>query len=91
MTKLTGNSRANPTPTHGPPGAYPGREDYQMDEKSTMPAYLTDDEMQTLVDCKLYAFDGDEDQFAIPNYRYCQPSTPRYQFDFDEQAWTMER
>ena len=44
-----------------------------------------------LSSCALYAYDGDQDDHATPNYRYCEPETPGYAYDWDEAVWKMER
>jgi len=61
-----------------------------VNDESALPQILTDDEIQALVDANLYEFDGEHDDHATPNYRYCKPETPCYQYDFDEAIWKQE-
>jgi len=61
-----------------------------MTKETRLPQVMTDDEMDTLVQCNLYSYDGENDAHATPNFRYCQKSTPCYRYDFDEQLWEME-
>jgi len=61
-----------------------------MTDETTLPQVMSDDEMETLVQCHLYSYDGEYNAHATPNYRYCQPSTPCYRYVFGEGYWEME-
>ena len=61
-----------------------------MNDENALPQILTDDEMDNLVQCNLYEYYGVHDSHATPNFRYCQPSTPGYTYDWEEAVWKVD-